>query len=68
MAMAESIPPDASRPPPSRPPMPCPDRGKGPPDHPPRPSLAQRLLPWVELLYKLLAALAAALALWKGLG
>ncbi len=36
-----------------------------PPD-PPR-SLAQRLLPWVDLLAKLLAAAVAAMALWRGL-
>ena len=35
---------------------------------PQRPPLAQRLQPWVDLLYKLLVAAATALALWKGLG
>jgi hypothetical protein len=41
-----------------------------PPTHarPPRPSLAQRLQPWVDLLYKLIVAGATVLALWKGLG
>jgi hypothetical protein len=37
-----------------------------PPD-PPRRPLAPRLLPWAELLYKLVAAAAAALAIWKSL-
>ena len=36
-----------------------------PPD-PPRP-LVQRLLPWADLLAKLLAAAVAAMALWRGL-
>ncbi|MBV1797336.1 hypothetical protein [Siccirubricoccus sp. G192] len=39
-----------------------------PPTRPPRAPLAQRLQPWVDLLYKLLLAAATALALWKGLG
>lgn len=34
---------------------------------PARPSLASRLHPWAELLYKALVAAGAALALWKGL-
>jgi len=66
--MVESIPPDTPRPRPSRPPATSPGRSKGPPDDPPRPPLAQRLQPWVDMLYKLLAALATAVALWKGLG
>ncbi|MBX6742228.1 MAG: hypothetical protein QJR07_00555 [Acetobacteraceae bacterium] len=47
---------------------PRPDAPRQDPPCPPRPSLAQRLQPWVDLLYKLLAALAAAVALWKALG
>ncbi|WP_158295457.1 hypothetical protein [Crenalkalicoccus roseus] len=35
---------------------------------PPRPGLPQRLLPWLDLIGKLLAAIATALAIWKGLG
>lgn len=41
-----------------------------PPDRsatPARLSLASRLLPWAELLYKALVAAGAALALWKAL-
>jgi hypothetical protein len=39
-----------------------------PPSPPPRPPLVQRIRPWVELLYRLLAAMAAAIAIWNGLG
>ena len=42
-----------------------------PPDPPPpspRPTRLQRLRPWAELLHRLLAAIAAAIAIWKGLG
>jgi hypothetical protein len=51
-----------------------------PPDPPPPPrlpwlqrlrpwaELLQRLRPWAELLHRLLAAIAAAIAIWKGLG
>jgi len=35
---------------------------------PPRPSFSQRLAPWVDLVSKLLTAIAAALAIWKALG
>lgn len=45
-----------------------PDAPRQDPPRPSRPSLAQRLQPWVDMLYKLLAALATAVALWKGLG
>ena len=38
-----------------------------PPPPQPRPPLAQRLKPWAELLYRLLAAIASAIAIWKGL-
>lgn len=44
---------------------PDPPREAGP--VPERPSLARRLQPWAELVYKLLIAAGAALALWKGL-
>ena len=37
------------------------------PPPPGRPSLATRLLPWVDLLAKLLAAIAAALAIGRAL-
>jgi hypothetical protein len=47
----------------------CPDPSRSTPRPPrPRPPLARRLQPWAELLYKLLAAAAAAIAVWKGLG
>ena len=39
---------------------------ESPPDAPP-PPLLQRLRPWVELLYRLLAAIASAIAIWNGL-
>lgn len=35
---------------------------------PPRPPLSQRLRPWMEIVYRLLAAIASAIAIWKGLG
>jgi hypothetical protein len=35
---------------------------------PPRPGLPHRAAPWLDLLGKLLAAIAAALAIWKALG
>ena len=35
---------------------------------PPRPTFAQRLQPWVDLVYKLLAAAFLAMMLWRGLG
>jgi hypothetical protein len=38
-----------------------------PPPPPPRPPLPQRLKPWAELLYRLLAAIASGIAIWKGL-
>lgn len=38
-----------------------------PPAPPPRPPFSQRIRPWVELVSRLLAAIAAALAIWKGL-
>jgi hypothetical protein len=38
------------------------------PPPPPRPPWLQRLRPWAELLHRLLAAIAAAIAIWKGLG
>jgi hypothetical protein len=34
---------------------------------PQRPPLSTRLQPWVDTLYKLLVATAAALAIWRGL-
>ncbi len=34
---------------------------------PPRPTLLARALPWVELVTKLLTALAMGLAAWRGL-
>jgi hypothetical protein len=40
---------------------------ESPPPQPPRRPLEQRLLPWADLLYKLIAAAAAALAIWKAL-
>jgi hypothetical protein len=46
-------------------------REEGPPRQPPPPPpppLTQRLQPWLDLIAKLLTALAAALAIWKGLG
>ncbi|WP_165838811.1 hypothetical protein [Roseicella frigidaeris] len=33
----------------------------------PRPPLLQRLRPWADFLQRLLVAIAAALAIWKGL-
>jgi hypothetical protein len=69
--MADSLPPDAPHP--AHPALP--GRGpRAPAEQPPaaapspRPSLAQRLQPWVDLLYKLLAMAFLALALWRGLG
>lgn len=38
------------------------------PPPPPRPPWAQRVRPWVELISRLLAALAYAIAIWKELG
>jgi hypothetical protein len=38
------------------------------PPPPPRPPWLQKLRPWAELLHRLLAAIAAAIAIWKGLG
>jgi hypothetical protein len=65
--MADPIPPDAPHP--VHPALP----GRGPraPAEGPaaaRPSLAQRLQPWVDMLYKLLAMAFLAMALWRGLG
>jgi hypothetical protein len=34
---------------------------------PQRPPLSTRLQPWVDTLYKLLVAMAAGLAIWRGL-
>jgi hypothetical protein len=34
----------------------------------PPPPLAKRLQPWVDVASRLLAAIASALAIWKGLG
>jgi len=48
---------------------PIPPHGRHrPPGEPSRSTLAQRLLPWLDLIGKLLAAIAAALAIWRGLG
>ena len=70
-AMADSIPP-TDAPHPAHPALP--GRGNGqqrpaaeePPPPPARPSFAQRLQPWVDLLYKLLAMAFLAMALWRG--
>ncbi|HYZ33333.1 MAG TPA: hypothetical protein VE684_13775 [Crenalkalicoccus sp.] len=43
--------------------MPCPE----PPRPPPQPTLLQRLQPWVDLLYKLVAGVAALVAAWRAL-
>ena len=59
-----TTPPDAPNP--THPALP--GRGHRPAEAPPRPSLAQRLQPWVDILYKLLAMGFLAMALWRGLG
>lgn len=67
---------DATAPPPARkagPPQPAapaatPPALPPPAGPPPRAPLMQRLQPWVDLIAKLLTALAAGLAIWKGLG
>jgi len=67
--MPDPIPPDPSPTDPQN--LPGRGRGAGPADGPPppqHPSLAQRLQPWVDLVYKLLAAAFLAMALWRGLG
>jgi hypothetical protein len=51
-----------------------PGRGRGAapaadgPEPQQRPSFAQRMQPWVDLVYKLLAAAFLAMMLWRGLG
>ena len=45
-----------------------PGRARGPAEAPPRSSFAQRVQPWVDLVYKLLAAAFLAMMLWRGLG
>jgi hypothetical protein len=54
--------------PPDRETSPPPRRAVAPPPPQQRPGLAQRAGPWIDLLGKLLAAIAAALAIWKALG
>lgn len=51
-------------------PMPCiaPPPPAPPKEKPARRPLPERLLPWVELIGKLLAAIVSALAIWRGLG
>lgn len=41
---------------------------QSPPDPPPRRAWLHRLPLWVEWLHRLLTAIAAAIAIWKGLG
>jgi hypothetical protein len=38
------------------------------PPPPPRPDWLRRVRPWLEVLHRLLTAIAAAIAIWKGLG